>query len=391
MPQTVFTHKELERLFALSELNIDFSDIGVNLRDLTTLAAKLTGMETSFVNIIDNVTQWTIAAHGFNLEQMPREESVCQYTILENRHFEVPDLSSDERFKDRFYVAGEPGFRYYYGIPLSHEQHNLGALCVLDTNQKQLSPEKTELLQLIAAEVVERLKLLKHVHDLQEHAKRAKQEQNKVLHDIRGPLGGIIQLSELISAQGKQNDMNQVLDLINMIHSGSKSILELADSILSKELRPADKSQATSGILQQKLSQLYLPQAKGKEIELSILSSDSATELPVSINKLLQIAGNLISNAIKFTPRSGQVQVHLNNNESGMQIVVTDTGIGLSQQRIEELLGANELSGDGSEGEKGYAFGLRLVKHLLAQMNGSLTIKSAGAGATFTATVPNAS
>jgi signal transduction histidine kinase len=391
MPQTVFTHKELERLFALSELNIDFSDIGVKLRDLTTLAAKLTGMETSFVNIIDNVTQWTIAAHGFNLEQMPREESVCQYTILENRHFEVPDLSSDERFKDRFYVAGEPGFRYYYGIPLSHEQHNLGALCVLDTKRKQLSPEKTELLQLIAAEVVERLKLLKHVHDLQEHAKRAKQEQNKVLHDIRGPLGGIIQLSELISAQGKQNDMNHVLDLINMIHSGSKSILELADSILSKELRPADKSQATSGILQQKLSQLYLPQAKGKEIELSILSSDSATELPVSINKLLQIAGNLISNAIKFTPRSGQVEVHLNNNESGMQIVVTDTGIGLSQQRIEELLGANELSGDGSEGEKGYAFGLQLVKHLLAQMNGSLTIKSAGAGATFTAIIPNAS
>lgn len=143
--ETLIPENELERLLALSELDLDFMDLNKNLSDLTMLAAKIAGTEVSLVNLIDHYTQWSVSSFGIDIAQMPREESVCQYVILDpdREEFEVKDLAKDERFKDKFYVQGNPNLRYYYGIPLKvSETVSLGALCVMDSNFKALSPEK---------------------------------------------------------------------------------------------------------------------------------------------------------------------------------------------------------------------------------------------------------
>ena len=148
---------EDERVWALTEYDIDYSDTASLLKDLVELAAKIAGTKISLINLIDTYTQWTVANFGLPLEQMSREDSVCQYTIINNDGFEVKSLSSDDRFKDKFYVVDNPNLEYYFGIPLATaEGYNLGALCVLDTAAKELSPEKVELLKIVAKEVVNR-------------------------------------------------------------------------------------------------------------------------------------------------------------------------------------------------------------------------------------------
>jgi hypothetical protein len=77
------------------------------------LAAKIAGTKISLINLIDTYTQWTVANFGLPIEQMGRDESVCQYTILNNESFEVKSLSSDDRFKDKFYVVDNPNLEYY--------------------------------------------------------------------------------------------------------------------------------------------------------------------------------------------------------------------------------------------------------------------------------------
>lgn len=76
--------KEMERLLALTDFDLDYSNLQENFKDLTKLAAKVSGTDISLVNLIDSYTQWTVSSHGLLLEQMPREESVCQYTICES-------------------------------------------------------------------------------------------------------------------------------------------------------------------------------------------------------------------------------------------------------------------------------------------------------------------
>jgi len=389
-------HDEFDRLMAVSDLNVDYSSFENSFKDLARLAARVAGTDISLVNLLDSYTQWTVSFHGLDIAQMPREDSVCQYTIMGDGPFEVGDLAGDERFHDKFYVTDDPHLRYYFGLPLTYEGHNVGALCVLDKRHRDITPEKIELLSIISEEIVNRLKVYKYIEHLRNNISEVKSTQNKVVHDIRGPIGGIMGLAEIIAEQGKENTIDEVLEFINMIYKGGKSVLELADEILDndkKRNRDVKANEFTLVIFREKLEKLYTPQARSKNI-LFVINTNRATEETVfPSNKLLQIAGNLISNAMKFTPKYGDVTVDLDlditDEQKTLKIAVKDTGEGMDEARIKELLTDNTTSTDGTGGEKGYGFGLALVKHLVQSLNGQLAITSEpGKGARFEVTIP---
>lgn len=383
---------EYERVLNLSDFNLDYSNFQENFRDLAKLAASVAGTPISLVNLIDSYTQWTISNYGLDLEQMPREDSVCQYTIkYDEKPFEIEDLSNDDRFKDKFYVKDDPSLRYYYGVPLVSDGLNIGALCVLDKEVRTLSPEKEELLRIIADEIVNRLKSYKAIEGLRNRVKEVQATQNKVVHDIRGPLGGIIGLTEIISEQGKENKIDEVLEFIKLIHKSGKSILELADEILSADKNksvPIKGNEMDMQSFKEKLEKLYIPQAKSKNIQFEVNINPRAMGIPFPKNKLLQITGNLISNAIKFTPNGGRVSVGLDmdisNSKHNLNIKVQDSGDGISAEKIDSILNGNASSEQGTEGEKGYGFGLQLIKHLISGLDGKLNISSVpGEGSVF--------
>lgn len=389
---------EMERIIRLSELDLDYSSLSDNFKDLTHLAAKVSGTDISLVNLIDSITQWTVGSHGIDLEQMTREESACQYTIMGDDHFEVPDLSTDLRFSENFYVKDPISLRYYFGVPLKDKgRHgiNFGALCVLDTKTKSLTPEKVELLKIIADEIVNRLKAYQAISILKSKVKDANESKKKVAHDIRGPLAGIIGLSQIIAEQGKSANLDEVMDFINLIHKSSQSVLELADEILvdeDKNKHPAD-NEYNLVMFAEKLRKLYDPQAINKGVVFDVDVIKAVDHIPFSKNKLLQIAGNLISNAIKFTPRNGRVQVVLNlivqSHQNVLGITVSDSGTGMAQELIDQIMTGNATSTAGTSGEKGYGFGLSLVKHLVEGLNGSIQVTSTeDKGTTFSVLIP---
>lgn len=399
---------EMERILKLSELDVDYAEVQDSLQDLSKLAAKVTGTPISLINLIDSFTQWTVSNYGLPLEQMPRHDSVCQYTIVAREEkLEVKDLSLDDRFKDKFYVAGPPLLKYYLGVPLqTADGLNLGALCVLDQIGREISPEKIELLKIIANEIVSRLTAYQVIRDLKSKVKEAGDTQRKVAHDIRGPLGGIVSLAQIISQQGNENKMDQVLEFIGLIQKSGRSLLELANEILSADKRvdasavKSSNTQATADtfnlqIFKDKLEKLFTPQAIPKDIRFIVRILDQNETIPFSKNKLLQIAGNLISNAIKFTPQHGTVTIELGlvvtSVDKNLQIKVTDTGVGLDSVAVEQLFTQGSVSSTtGTVGEQGYGFGLALVKHLVDDLKGKIEVVSKpGEGAVFTVAIPN--
>lgn len=385
----------MERIIGLSNIDLDFTNLEDNFKDLTLLATKVTGTEISLINIIDSFTQWTIANQGIELEQMPREESVCQYTIMSDKPFEVQDLTLDERFSTKYYVQGDEGLRYYYGMPLQLAPGlNVGALCVLDKQVKALSPEKVELLEIIAQTVVKRLKSIQTLSLLRAKLNESDASKKKAAHDIRGPLGGIIGLSELMAEQGASGDVSEFMEYINMINKSGRSLLDLADEILSEgTVQPLAENEFNLPLFREKLQKLYHPQARFKNMDLEIILNAGNESVPFSKNKLLQIAGNLISNAIKFTAEGGKVSVHLglslSTTEKLLTITVTDTGVGLDASVIQQILAGKAQTTTGTGGEKGYGFGLSLVSHLVESLNGLITVNSTpGKGTKFEVTLP---
>ena len=107
--------QEFNRLLELADFDLDNQELEGHLKELTRLAAKVAGTDISLVNLIDSYTQWSVASEGLPVMQMPREDSVCQYTIMGNQPFEIKDLTKDDRFKNKFYVTENPNLKYYWG------------------------------------------------------------------------------------------------------------------------------------------------------------------------------------------------------------------------------------------------------------------------------------
>jgi len=387
---------EMERLIGLSDFDLDYSNLEHSFKDLTKLAAKVAGTNISLINLLDSYTQWTISSHGLGITQMPREESVCQYTIMNDDGFEIQDLSKDERFKDRFYVKDDSKLRYYFGVPLkTNDGINIGALCVLDYTSKTINPEKIELLKIISDEIVNRLTALRIIESLKSKLSEATQTQKKVAHDIRGPIGGIIGLAQIIKEQGDDNKLDEVLEFINLIQKSGSSLLELADEILSTDAKAVKlgNDEFNLVIFKDKLEKLYTPQSKTKNIDFQIHVNSRVQKTLFSKNKLLQITGNLISNAMKFTPQNGSITVELdilrNIDDNNLHILVKDSGVGLNQESIDAILNGSAKSTEGTQGENGYGFGLALVKHLVDSLHGQIKIYSKlGEGAIFEINLP---
>ncbi len=384
---------EMDRILNLYEFDIDYSNLETTFKDLTHLAAKITGADISLVNLIDTYTQWSVSNFGLDIDQMSRKDSVCQYTILEQEQFEVEDLSIDSRFQDKFYVDSPLNLRYYFGVPLkTNSGHHIGALCVLDKNNKKLTGEMKEQLKIIANEIITKLNTIKVVKELKDKITAEQETKKRVAHDIRGPIGGIIGISDVILEDSKEQE---TLALATMINSSGNAVLNLADEILNEKSpdQHATNENFNLSIFREKLEKLYAPQATAKEIAFTVTHNKPLEATPFKRDKLLQITGNLISNAIKFTPAFGTVDIHLDLEQLDIQqnltISISDSGLGIEEQSIETILQGKKKSTFGTNGELGYGFGLPMVKDLVTSINGKLNlISTIGQGTRFEVVVP---
>lgn len=388
---------EFARLVDLTELDFDYSSLQDHLGDLTKLAARIAGTDVSLVNLVDGFAQWSVAKHGLDIQQMPREESVCQYTILEHDSLEIKDLKSDTRFSEKFYVVDDPNLRYYYGVPLmTSKGTSIGALCVLDAQVSELDSERKELLAMVAAQVVRRLEVQRHLQLMQAKVEDMNLSQVELSHDFRGPISGIIGLAQHIKAEAQKGKFQDVVELSTMIEEGGDSLLDLADSIMNQEGRRSEPNEHefSCETLAQKLNELYRPQARHKNVNLEFVTNQHS-EVLFPRKRLLQIVGNLIANSLKFTAAGGTVVVGITVEQveeiepSQIRIVVEDSGTGMSAEKAQQILSGKVISEKGTRDEEGYGFGLSLVRHLIEQAEGSLQLSSQeGEGSKFVVLLP---
>lgn len=382
--------REFERIAHLSEFDLDYTSLRASFNDLTKLASRIAGADVSLLNLLDSYTQWTVASHGINITQMPREESVCQYTIMADSSFEVPDLTEDRRFKDKPYVAGEPRLKYYYGIPLKTKKGlNIGTLCLMNRETKTLSLEKVEFLQVIASEIANRLQALKFITNLQDSLDEVEETRKRLAHDIRGPLTGIIGLTEIIVEQGDSAQIEDVLEFVGLINKSGNSLLSLANEILASngemdEAIPAPSGEVTQLILKEKLDELYRPQALVKKIELVIGTESDSELIPFAKNKILLIVGNLISNAIRFSPTGGKVcvdfKLKIGTHNNILIIRVEDSVSGIMPEYLHILTIGGPHAPAALGGEHGNGLGLALVKYLVDSLLGEIDVRTEGKG-----------
>jgi PAS domain S-box-containing protein len=149
MPAAPLPTDEATRLAALHDLGILDSPPDAAFDALARVASLGCGVPISLISLLDGDRQWFKANVGLpGVTQTPRDMAFCGYGILGEDVLEVADATADPRFADNPLVLGDPGIRFYAGVPLRLVDGSAaGTLCVIDRAPRRLSDTQTELLR----------------------------------------------------------------------------------------------------------------------------------------------------------------------------------------------------------------------------------------------------
>lgn len=245
--------------------------------------------------------------------------------------------------------------------------------------------------------------LLKDEEEKAEKIKELSEFKSKLLtnitHEFRTPLTIIQGVSELF--QDSVNNTVQPHELksgYDAIERNSRSLLNLVNQMLDLTKLESKTLQLDLGPIDLVFSLKDLigclsPAALKKNISLRFDSKIAALDVNLDEQKLHTVLTNLISNAIKFTPKHGQITVSLSmtdvNEEMIASIDVTDTGSGISEKDLAHIFDRFYQVKPATQNSLGTGIGLSLVKELIELMNGSIHVKSQlNTGTTFRIDLP---
>lgn len=213
-------------------------------------------------------------------------------------------------------------------------------------------------------------------------------------HDLRNPLSSLIGLSRRLTMNAEKNNTEKVIDYSKMINESASACHTLAENLL-------DWSLLQSGVEGVSPKKIYLKgvvddvfdllrnESVIKNIEL-INRISSGCEVYSDMRMTGSIIRNLLTNAIKFTPHYGKVEVSASNCNSYCQVSISDTGIGMEKDEVINLFRIDKkVYNLGTDDEPGSGYGLVLTKEFVKSNGGAISVKSEkGIGTTFTFSLP---
>lgn len=218
-----------------------------------------------------------------------------------------------------------------------------------------------------------------------------------VAHDLRSPFQGILGLTGLLKNEFDCLKYDERKSIIELIDSSVNGIYKLVENLLSWSLIESGKyklimnSLTVEEVVQNQL-ELFQIHAKDKLINLEI-KVDNDLYIYSDEQAISTILRNLISNAIKFTPREGRISVSAKRIGNHVEFCVSDTGVGLEQEVIDKITGhevETVKSKLGTDKEKGSGLGLVLCRELIHLLCGDLkVVVKHGKGTDFYFTIPD--
>jgi PAS domain S-box-containing protein len=214
-----------------------------------------------------------------------------------------------------------------------------------------------------------------------------------VSHELRTPLNGIIGFSEMMYDAKLGPVSADHKDVLSDILTSARHLLQLINDILDLSKVEAGKMEfhpesTRIDTLVYEVRDVVRPLAEKKGLQLTIAIQDEFTAV-VDQARFKQVLYNYLSNAVKFTPENGRVEVRVRREEESFRVEVEDTGVGISPEEIAKLFQEFQQLPNSRKAEQGTGLGLALTRHIVEAQGGSVSVRSVmGSGSVFAAVFP---
>jgi signal transduction histidine kinase len=407
--------RSVDQLTALAEVGRAVGstlDLETVLTTIVSRAVQLSGLDGGVVfeydeaaeEFVQRVATETAAAlaEARRTMRIQKGEGVVGRTALTLEPVQVADITvpgaHGGRLRD---ILIDSGVRAVLAVPLVYEGRLIGSLGVTRNRPGEFPTETIELLLTFATQsalAIQNARLFEEIADKSRQLEAASRHKSEFLanmsHELRTPLNAVIGFSEVL-LQRMFGDLNAKQDeYLKDIYASGQHLLSLINDIL-------DLSKIEAGRMELELTDVHLAtaidnalilvreRAGRRGLRLGSTLDERLGTVRADERKVKQVLLNLLSNAIKFTPEGGRIEVRATPTNGGVEISVSDTGIGIAPEDQEAIFEEFQQVGTADKKIEGTGLGLALSRKFTELHGGRIWVTSQlGQGSTFTFTLP---
>ncbi len=237
--------------------------------------------------------------------------------------------------------------------------------------------------------------LAKSFNQMSAELERSNQLRRKmtadIAHDLRTPLSVLTGYTEALS----DAKLQPTPEIFETMHNEALHLSHLVDDLKTISLADAGElplayQRIAVDILLNRTASAHRVQAEHENIAIAVDIPPQLPEIEVDVERMVQVLGNLMSNALRYTPPGGQITLSARQSDNQVQISITDTGVGIAAEDLPYVF-ERSFRGDKARthpaGETG--LGLSIAKSLVQVQGGTISVESEpGKGTTFTIRFP---
>jgi two-component system, NtrC family, sensor kinase len=315
---------------------------------------------------------------------------------------QIRDIMTDPSYQSRLReIVLRLGYRSLMAVPLMRDDRLLGGLVVYRKAPGEFDASVIDLLRTFATQsalAIQNARLFREIEEKSRELATASRHKSEfranMSHELRTPLNAIIGFSEVLAERmfGEIND-KQAEYLADILESG-RHLLSLINDIL-------DLSKIEAGRMELQATEFNLPdaientltlvreRAHRHGIALGRRVDERLGTICADERKVKQVLLNLLSNALKFTPEGGRIDVVATVTDHEIEISVSDTGVGIAAEDQAAVFEEFRQVGAASKKIEGTGLGLAISRKFIELHGGKIWVKSqVGAGSTFAFTLP---
>lgn len=363
---------------------------------LTSLTARVLKVAACFISIVDERRDFYKSHHGLPDAVAATREldglSFCHFTLERGDPLVIADTHVGTVWPTVPTVRSL-GVRAYVGVPLVSEGQHIGGFCVVDTVPRAWSADELETIRQMAVSVMRELDLRSALRTSQAMATAARAQALErerfvavVAHDLRAPLQ-VLQLATSLIQKGVVDERQRVTA---RMQSALAMMKAMVDGLMHA---PAAVAQALpqpieAATLVRDAVEMMLPIAQRAAMALSTGHMPDVT-VRVDYAQMLRVLGNLIGNALKYSPAGGAVEVGATRVDGRLLLTVGDHGIGMSAEEVARAFDHGWQGAGATASGDGAGLGLAIVRSMVELHHGAVTIRSEpGVGTVVTVALP---